>query len=319
MKPASSPHTTALTIASLVLASGCSTFAPRNAPPPFNIHFDYRFDTAGYFDARRRALLDEAASVFESRITDTLAAIAPAPGDEYRLLFCDPERPIDCDIALPETLKAIRNEAIPANTLVVFVASYDYGSPHRLGETGYGVHLADKVSPGLATTLRCRGQAGGCPAEGEPATDTGPWGGSISISSSVNWYLDDDVTTDDVPPDQYDFYSMVLHELGHVLGFGVAESWKARLIHEGVPYFVGGEGVGGVGIGKQELFADSGHWVDARRSPRDGVGEVDAAMDRNQLSGERKHFTDLDFAALRDIGWEIRPAPPKPWWKRWVE
>lgn len=321
MKPALPPSLTATAptlIAALtlvtVLGSGCAVPGARSDPPPFTIHFDYRFDSAAYFTPRHRALLDQAAAVFESRITDTLEPIAASPGDDYRLLFCNPELPINCDIAIPETLKAVHNEPIPANTLVVFVASYDYGSPHRLGEAGYGVQIADKVSPGLARKLRCRGQSGGCPADDEAATDTGPWGGSMSISSSVDWYLDDEIKTDDVPPERYDFYSMVLHELGHLLGFGVADSWKARLIHEGVPYFMGGDGVG-----KQELFADTGHWTDAKPSTREGLGDYEAAMDRNQVPGQRKLFTDLDFAALRDIGWQVQAPPPPPWWKRWLD
>ena len=35
----------------------------------------------------------------------------------------------------------------------------------------------------------------------------------------------------------------------------------------------------------------------------------EAAMGPNITAGQRNYFTDLDFAALKDIGWEVSPAP----------
>ena len=32
-------------------------------------------------------------------------------------------------------------------------------------------------------------------------------------------------------------------------------------------------------------------------------------MDPELTTGSRKRFTDLDYAALRDIGWEVAPVP----------
>ena len=57
-------------------------------------------------------------------------------------------------------------------------------------------------------------------------TDFGPWGGAISFNSNSNWYFDPDITTDESFSNQFDFYSVAVHELAHVLGFGSAPSFN---------------------------------------------------------------------------------------------
>ena len=37
-------------------------------------------------------------------------------------------------------------------------------------------------------------------------------------------------------------------------------------------------------------------------------------MDPNIASGTRKYFTDLDFAAMQDIGWQVTPVPEARSW-----
>lgn len=68
-----------------------------------------------------------------------------------------------------------------------------------------------------------RGQAG---ALAMSETDFGPWGGTLSFNNNnaVNFYFDPDLTTDnDILG--FDFYSVAVHELAHLLGFGTVGSY----------------------------------------------------------------------------------------------
>src|SRR5262249_28275404 len=49
---------------------------------------------------------------------------------------------------------------------------------------------------------------------------------------------------------------------------------------------------------------DGGHWAEGTSS-----AGVEAAMDPSLTTGTRKPFSELDFAALRDVGWQVRPTP----------
>jgi hypothetical protein len=40
----------------------------------------------------------------------------------------------------------------------------------------------------------------------------------------------------------------------------------------------------------------------------------EAAMDPDIANGQRKHFTDLDFAAMDDIGWQVAVVPEADTW-----
>ena len=37
-------------------------------------------------------------------------------------------------------------------------------------------------------------------------------------------------------------------------------------------------------------------------------------MDPTITAGVRKNFTDLDFAAMQDIGWQVTPVPEASSW-----
>ena len=130
------------------------------------------------------------------------------------------------------------------------------------------------------------------------ATDFAPWGGSISFDTGASWYFDADVTTVESFSGN-DFYSVALHELAHLLGFGTADSWFNK---------VNSGNFTGDSSGTVALQPDNSHWKDGTLSLVNSVRQ-ETAMDPSITTGTRKYMTDLDMAALSDIGWEVSAVP----------
>ena len=154
--------------------------------------------------------------------------------------------------------------------------------------------------------LAVRGQLSGA---NNPPTDFGPWGGSITFDNSVPWYFDSDITTVEPFVGMNDFYSVALHELAHLLGFGIAESWDTFVSGS---TFTGAASMaenGGVAV---PLDGGLGHWANGTQSEvlwPTPASPREASMDPSITVGTRKYFTELDFAGLDDIGWQVIPEP----------
>lgn len=254
------------------------------------ITLDYRFDSAGFFAANPAAqsALEAAADLFEQRLTDGLDAIVPDADNTWNMYFYRP----DTD-ALGEW---VTNPTVPANTLWIFVGARDLPEG-TLGEASSGGFSASGYAPWL-DTLDTRGEPN---AVGPGATDFGPWGGGIAFdldADGVGWHFDH---TAPVTPNASDFYSVAMHELAHVLGIGVAESWD-RLLQSNA--FVGAHAVGSHGA--PVPMADGGHWADTVMSTANGQSQK-ALMTPFLADGTRTDMTDLDWAALADIGWVVTP------------
>ena len=59
------------------------------------------------------------------------------------------------------------------------------------------------------------------------------------------------------------------------------------------------------------------HWAEGTMSVALGIAQ-EAAMDPTLVNGTRKYFTDLDYAAMADIGWEVNVPPPVPEASTWA-
>jgi hypothetical protein len=134
-----------------------------------------------------------------------------------------------------------------------------------------------------------------------PPTDFGPWGGAISFDTGgTNWYFGQALP---VPSTAIDFYSVALHEIGHILGIGdipsdgSASSWTT-FVSGGS--FVGPAAEQANGGAPVPLDAALHHWADGTIS-----AGAEAAMTPILDPGTRKLFTPLDFAGLTDIGWQV--------------
>jgi hypothetical protein len=279
-----------LTIASLCVAV---------APPllAIDIQFDFTYDSSNFFNGnlQRQNVLNAAAQVFESRLTDTLTAITPSAGNTWTASFSNPST---------GTQQLVVDRAIGTNVVVVYAGARDL-SDGTLGLGGPG-GFSVSGTQAFVDAVAYRGQTG---AAGNPPTDFGPWGGSISFDSLTSWYFDQDVTTMETITGMSDFYSVAVHELAHLLGFGTAPSWNT--------WVVGSNFIGPASMSLHSglpvpLDAGLAHWADGTTSNVTWpvvIGSQEAAMDPSLLEGTRKYFTSLDYGGLDDVGWTVIPEP----------
>ena len=212
-----------------------------------------------------------------SRLNDHLQAITPSGSNTWTLSVTNPSG---------ASSFSLTDVTIPENTLLVFVGARAM-SP--LGIGGPGAYSASGSTEWL-DLVESRGQAG---TLNNPQTDFSPWGGSISFDLDANWYFG--TSEAGLGSGRQDFLSVATHELGHLLGIGTADSWDRYVSGES---FVG-PNARAVHGGNVPLSGDA-HF---REGLRDGGQEV--ALDPSLLDGTRKLLTQLDFAALADIGWEV--------------
>lgn len=252
-------------------------------------NFDYTYDNNNFFDTvAKKAALEVAGSYFSNRINDTFGAITSSGGNQFDAGFFHPATGA---YSLYET-----GFSVGADTITIFAGGRDLPGT-TLGVGGPGGWSASGSAAFFSSINR--GQVG------VGVTDFAPWGGSLSFDTAVNWYFDDDVSTVDVGAGQNDFYSVAIHELGHLLGLGLSDSWNNQVS-------------GGEFTGANSVLANSGnnivlnpggdHWAEGTLSLVDGLSQ-EASMDPTVTVGDRKYFTDLDVAALRDVGWEVTTVP----------
>ncbi|HAZ59994.1 MAG TPA: hypothetical protein DCY89_00310 [Gammaproteobacteria bacterium] len=262
------------------------------------IQFDFRFDDTGFFTQARRNVLEAAGAFWSGVLADTLNAITPSGSNTWTAITTDP-RNINLDVS-------VSNLQVAADAILIFAGATNLtglavGGPGGYNASGTGAFLQN---------VEARGEVGA--TLGATAGEFAPWGGTISFDSDRNWYFDADVSTTEAFSG-FDFYSVALHEIAHVLGFGTSDAWFARV---NGAQFTGALANAAFG-GNVPLFGAGGeHFAQGTMSTVGGQPQ-EAAMDPDIAAGVRKHMTRLDLAALDDIGWDINypldpPPPPAP-------
>ena len=242
-----------------------------------SILFDYTYD-GGFFsgvNSGRRALLEAAAGVFTDHLPDATFDPVVANGTNHWSL----------QIVNPATTTTIelQDPALPADTLKIYVGGRDL-------EVGM---LGVAATPGWTASgdsswldlLQAKNST----------THFEPLGGSISFDNLVKWYFDPNPLTLEPFGGKYDFFSVAQHEIAHLLGF--SSETAAFAANSSAGQFVGPNATTVYG-GPIPLSADGSHW--AENLTFDGAFlDMDPAIPTNT----RTNFSSLEFAVLKDIGY----------------
>ena len=284
----------------LLLSAFCIASQPAQAN--INIVFDYSYD-GGFFtgagNTSRQTLLNAAASVFDTRFTDNLTGITSLGTNQFNIDFANPS------IAQTTTLP---NYSVASDKIVVFVGAYNLGT-NVLGQGGPGGYSVSGTQE-FIDNAASRGQPGALGAPAFPGatpsqTDFGPWGGTLSFNNAVNYYFGTDAPL--AGTTEFDFYSVAVHELGHLLGFGTADSYYHYVANNVANSVFTGPTVNT--LTSNPPVTNDGHWAAGTTY----LGQ-EAAMTPGITVGQRKNFTELDFAAMKDIGWQVTAVPePETW------
>jgi Dockerin type I domain len=268
----------------ILWGDGTSTAATIGSAPiagSLSIRFDYSMDSSGFFASQeRRNSLQFAANSIVSKFSDQLTAIQPTAVNQWTAKFLNPAN---------GTQDTRSNLSIAANEILVFAGARTLGAG-ELARGEKGGFTATSTSQAFIDTVKGRGQTG---ALASTATDFGPWGGTISFSSTTNFHFG--LTTDGLDANEFDFVSVASHELLHVLGFGLANSWNEKIAGG----FTGPNSIAVSGKSPVPL-SDVSHWASGTTSN----GQT-ALMTPESINGQRKLPTRLDFAGMQDIGWQL--------------
>jgi hypothetical protein len=301
-----------------------------------NIRIDYSMDASGFFGdhnpqgttgaAQATAAMEAAADFYSGILGDTFSAITP-PTKQYYSLGGEANWFWKWRFADPETgnTSAMINPQVTADDYVVFVGARDLlgdeagrGGPGgfvggfvvRNGQfTSAEKDQITQMTDEFADATTIRGQS----------TGFSRWGGSIAFDNLKDWHFDR--ATDPLVGEE-DFYSVALHELGHALGLGTSDEWNKLVVERVVEMeternFTGanvkailGNTTGGILASSDEdnFPDDDAHWLQtiAMSTVYDGVVTQTPLMVPVLNMGEtRRQLTNLDAAALKDIGWEI--------------
>jgi hypothetical protein len=147
-------------------------------------------------------------------------------------------------------------------------------------------------------------------------TDVAPWGGTLFFDTNEQWNFS---TTDSSPSLGKNFLSVALHEIGHVLGLGITgDFWSWNTLTSGDQFE--GTLTASSNQGIKPQISDSGfHWSNSVfDSETTGVfgrphgSTQEPVMRRVAFAANLDAFavcTDLELAALQDIGWDLNRTP----------
>ena len=267
-----------------------------------DIIFDYSYDTANYFGDEQRYVMEQVAYVFESRITSSftstnLADYPTANPINPRYTFTTPTTGGAASV-VPGATTSENNVIGEANELVIFLGARSRGV-NPLADATPGGMAIDGIFPGDTWYAAVQSK--------DTSTNFEPRMGASSVNTDANFYYDTDLTThaDAVSSGKTDFYSVMVHEIGHIMGFTSSNafanyssgntSWtgtnaRAEYNNQNVP------------------LNGNPHWGNALTQ-----GNVNCAchpsMQPSISSNKRTSFSALDFALLKDVGYSISATP----------
>jgi hypothetical protein len=273
--------------ASMLLALAVAV--PWSAHAAIDIQFDYTYD-GGFFtgaNASRQAALEMAASTIESRLVgESFASLTPAGQNTWALSFDNPGN--------AGTTVTLNNLAIAANTLKIYVGGSNLGASGPLGNANFGLNYSGLSN--WLNTFEAR----------DTTTNYEPLGGGITFNSASNWHFGTDASG--LQLSQYDFYTVATHEIFHILGFGQSDAYDADVSgNQHVGSHV--QAAAGGAVTLNTANGDAGHW--AQGTTYQGQASI---MVPALAKGARRYATELDYAVLRDIGYNLTTVPEPSTW-----
>jgi hypothetical protein len=304
----------------LLLVAIVALAAPASA---VTVKIDYTYDTNNFFGAgnpqgatagmQAKAALESAAGFFTNILNDTLSSIQTPPTFHSSVSNGQISWAwtMKFDHSATGALLEIADSTVPANEYLVFAGArslsgttagvggpggYSWGNNPSGGFSQQEINQIEAIEAAFADAVERRGEPSGFAR----------WGGAITFDrdASTTWHYNH---TTQPSGSVTDFYSVAIHELGHSLGFSGTAEWQALISGSN---FVGANAMSNYG-GPVPLAPPSGsHWAASTSSVVYGTATAqETAMDPDLLNGTRKRFTELDAAALKDIGWEVIPLP----------
>ncbi len=303
-----------------------------------NIVVDYGFDTNNFFDTQeKKDAMQAVADRYSAVITSSLLAVGPggtATGTRpsWRIGFTHPGTGAAYQLSTAadstsDPLGGTANEygfaGLAADQWIVFAGGRSLpgaavgGTDTGLNYTNTYTDLDGPLHRGLVSeTLSDSGR------------DLPSWGGSLAFDTGTSWHFDLNSTAG---ASDLDFYSIALRELGRALG--LASTWN-QWADNGAGLYIGTEAIAaynadnGTSLPTLSLAgAINENWMEGAYDSfvfRDGnpntMGTVPNDTMQDLLmeplsnfggSQNRLELTNVDVAALEDIGWSVIPEPSR--------
>jgi hypothetical protein len=247
---------------------------------------DYSLDTNGFFnDTARRALLQSVVDGINARLRDTLSAIRPSGQNTWKIVLQHPGN---------GSQHEINNPTVPADEIRVYAGGRSLPG-NQLGFGGPAGWSGSGIAQSWFDTIRSRGQPG---ALANPATDFAPFAAAITFDSDADALWNFNTTTSGLSG-KNDFLSVAWHEMFHAIGFGTSDAFQR---HVNGSVFTGPAST--ALLGRNPPLANSGHWQDELR-----YNNQLCALDPQITRGTRVLPNELDWAGLKDVGWQVAAAP----------
>jgi hypothetical protein len=279
-----------------------------------DIIFDYSYDTNNYFTDEMKYVMDQAAFAFESRMAnENFASMIPSDYDSSEvgvLMIDNPTTGGDLNVTIGSTTSA-GNLVGSANEVIVFAGARS-ANGQFLGNSKYYWNYGDHDESADAWTTYMYGTR-----DNDSHYDA--TGGSLAINSDLNWYVDTNLTShsDALNSGKYDFYSTVVHELGHIMGFNSWVDpvlWNMDWDDDDNPIWSGTNAKAEYSGNTVPFSADEDHFAPTIANGGDfntSLVNCDChpAMAEYNSTNLRVPFSELDFAVLEDIGYNISSTP----------
>lgn len=239
--------------------------------------FDYSYDTSGFFTPQRRDIVQMAANELVN-LTFQRDAIIPSGSNQWTWKFSHPSS---------GNITSIHNPTAPSNQVTVFLGAYNLGS----GILGLGGVIGRTLQGNMSWINKIN--------DTNTTTAFKPIAGTISINNFIDWY---DGIDSNIPSGKFDLYSVISHELGHVLGFGLStvKAWGSRISGD---RFMGTKTLelvpSGVPLTSDKVHIEQTYTYEGQQT----------MMSPFLSPGTRTTWTAVEFAMFQDLGYTLIPEP----------